>query len=199
MRYIFFLLFTFLIHVTTAQTEDGWGLTAGLNYSSIGDLSQGTQTVIDNPDSNIGFHAGIYSKYDIDVIKLRVEFLYTDIASDFKDAQFDLTKLDLPILVGIDVVGPLEFFIGPAAQYILTADIADIEIQEVRDRFTVGAQAGFAVNFGNLGVDIRYERGLTKSEFEFGRDIFGLGSTSTVPFRLDARPEQIILSVSVKI
>ncbi|MGB3590749.1 MAG: outer membrane beta-barrel protein [Nonlabens sp.] len=177
---------------TLAQTENGWGLKGGLNYSGVGDLKQGTMAIVENPDSNFGFHAGVFNKYDIGPINLRVELSYASISSDFNDATFKLRKVDLPVLAGFSVVGPLEFFIGPAAQVIVSADIDDISFKDIEDRITVGAQAGFSFGLGNFGVDVRYERGFTASEFNFISDRVGAGA-----FSLDARPEQIILSVSV--
>ncbi len=199
MKSLLVSLFFLLSFITTAQTEDGWGFTGGLNYAAIGDLIQGAETVVENPESNFGFHAGLFSKYDLGPINLRVEFLYTDISSGYLEKDFKLKKFDLPVHAGISIVGPFEFFIGPAAQYIITADIDDIDISEIEDRFTVGAQVGFSFNLGNLGFDLRYERGLTKSEFNFSRDLFGISSGVSEAIRLDSRPEQFILSASVKI
>ncbi|AGC77439.1 outer membrane protein with beta-barrel domain [Nonlabens dokdonensis] len=179
----------------TAQSSNGFGITAGVNYGSTGDLSQNGQTIIDNPEEKIGYHAGIFYKADVALIYLRPELKFTQLSNEYDGDQLDIQKLDLPILVGTKIVGPLHIFAGPSLQYILNTEIGDVDYSDVQEEFTVGAQVGLAANFGNIGIDVRYERGFTTNEIMQIENVIDING----PITIDTRPEQIILAISVKL
>jgi hypothetical protein len=93
------------------------------------------------------------------------------------------------------VIGPIHVFAGPAFQYILDTEYDGITISDVRNDFTVGLNLGAGINLGMLGIDLRYERGFSDNEATFiNRNI------TTVPTsRVDTRPDQLILSFSLKL
>ena len=57
--------------------------------------------------------------------------------------------------------------------------------------FSVGLNFGAAVNFNKFAIDVRYERGFNNNEAKF------LNNNSIDISRLDTRPDQLILSLSV--
>lgn len=79
-------------------------------------------------------------------------------------------------------------------QYILDTDFktSDLSINKVKNDFTVGLNFGVGFNLNKLGVDLRYERGLSKNEATF-LDNNGIN----VENRLYTRPDQLILSLSL--
>lgn len=177
-----------------AQSNSGFGITAGINYGSTGDIESNGNTIFDNQEKNIGYNVGVYYKFDIGPIYLRPELKYTHLSNEYENLKFDMDKIDLPILIGIDIIGPLHVFAGPSLQYIVDTDFEDITTSDVKDDFTIGAQVGVGVSLGNLGVDVRYERGLNENEVSFIDSFSALGQR----FNLDTRPEQIILALSLK-
>ena len=189
MRKLICLIALMSVYFAQAQTDGGVGLKAGVNYGSTGDLSQDGQTIIDNPDEKIGFHVGVFGKIDLGAIYIRPELMYTQLNSEYNGLGFEVNKLDAPVLVGVNIIGPLHIFAGPSVQYILDTDLEDVDIDDVEEDFTIGAQFGVGVNLGNLGIDVRYERGFTENEAEFTN----VGSLGT----LDTRPSQIILGLSL--
>ena len=56
----------------------------------------------------------------------------------------------------------------------------------------MGFQIGLGVNFGKLGADVRYERGFSENESKLIGD-----EVSSIS--IDARPSQIIFSLSYKL
>jgi hypothetical protein len=189
------IVFTMLVAATSmAQSNSGLGITAGANYGSTGDLKENGQTIIDNPKEKLGFHVGVYYKQDFGILYLRPELKYTQLSNEYNNVQFDLQKIDLPILLGTRIVGPLHIFAGPSLQYIVETDIQDIDTTDLENDFTIGAQFGVGVNLGNLGIDVRYERGLTDNELRFVDNTL----ITNRSFTIDTRPEQIILALSVK-
>jgi hypothetical protein len=178
-----------------AQKESGVGITAGVNYGSTGDLKENGQTIIDNPEEKTGYHIGIYWKFDLMLVYLRPELKYTMLSNEYEGRQFDVQKIDMPILIGTKIIGPLHVFAGPSLQYVVDTDFQDIEVSDVENEFTIGAQFGLGVNLGNLGIDIRYERGFTENEIGFLVNTTNFSGPATI----DSRPQQIILAISLKL
>lgn len=174
-----------------AQTQAGFGLKGGLNYNGNGDYFESINANAENPDRNIGFHVGVFGKIG-KAIYLRPELVYTRTKSDYRNDSFQLTKLDAPVLLGIKVLGPISVFAGPSFQYILNSEFDSITINDVENDFSVGLNFGIGLNFKKLGIDLRYERGFNNNEATFINTNVG-----SVESRLDTRPDQLILSLSL--
>ena len=106
-----------------------------------------------------------------------------------------MKKLDAPLLLGIKVLGPLNVFAGPSLQYILDSEFGDISVEEVENDFSVGLNFGIGAQFDKFGLDLRYERGFSENEATFIGNNFGDGVVN----RLDTRPDQLILCLSVSL
>lgn len=176
-----------------AQSDSGFGVKAGLNYNANGDYFESAGEAARDPDRNVGFHIGLYGKLGGSRLYIRPELIYTKTKSDYNGDDFDMSKLDLPVLVGTKVVGPLHVFAGPAFQYILDTEFDGISIDNVDNDFTVGLHLGAGVNLGRIGVDLRYERGFSENEANFIND----NITTVGESRIDTRPDQLILSFSL--
>lgn len=188
MRNLFFILLLIAIVPTTvmAQTATGFGLKGGLNYNANGDYFDAIGDNYRNPDRNVGYHVGIFGKIGTKVY-FKPELVYTSTKSDYDNDSFKMQKLDAPLLVGLKVLGPISVFGGPSIQYILDTEFDGIAINDVEDEFSVGLNFGIGLNFKKVGIDLRYERGFNENEAEF----------INIPDRLDTRPEQLILSLSL--
>ncbi|MCE2611599.1 PorT family protein [Flavobacteriaceae bacterium D16] len=191
------LLLVALVGITTValgQKGPGFGIKAGLNYNANGDYIEAAQAAAENPDRNVGYHIGIYGKLG-NRLYLRPEILYTKTKSDYSGNDFDMSKIDIPVLVGAKVLGPLHVFGGPAFQYILNTEFDGISIDSIENDFTVGLHLGVGVNLGGIGIDLRYERGFSANEARF----INTNITSVEESRLDTRPSQLILSLSINL
>ncbi|MFV9550551.1 outer membrane beta-barrel protein [Algibacter sp. PT7-4] len=192
MRNLFFILIIAMAipSITMAQTAQGFGLKGGLNYNANGDYFESINNNYKNPDRNVGYHIGVFGKIGNQVY-FRPEVVYTSTKSDYDDDSFKMQKLDAPLLVGVKVLGPLSVFGGPSLQYILDSEFDGIAINDVEDDFSVGLNFGIGLNFNKLGIDLRYERGFSDNEATF------LGNNGINTNRLDTRPDQLILSLSI--
>ncbi len=81
---------TFLITITlltsmfmVAQGDSGFGIKGGLNYGANGDYFESASDAISNPDSNVGYHLGIFGTIGISRLYLRPELVYTKTKSDY--------------------------------------------------------------------------------------------------------------------
>lgn len=168
----------------------GFGLKGGINFNSNGDLKFDELPDI-SPDTGVGFHVGVWGRIG-GVAYMRPELVYTEINSDYDGETFKMRKLDLPVLFGHRFLGIFHGFIGPSFQYVLNTDLEDIDISDVENNFTVGFQIGGGINLGKLGIDLRYERGLSPNYIDIiGDEVAGI--------RLDTRPSQLILGLSYKL
>ncbi len=189
-KLIFAVAFAFLGTFAFAQNSSGWGLKGGFNFNSNGDIVQSAQNI--SADSKVGFHLGAFGKLKFSGLYVRPELVYTKTKSEYSGSDFDMSKIDVPLLVGVDILGPVSIFGGPAFQYILNTDLDNVTLGDVENDFTVGLNFGVALSLNeNIGVDLRYERGLSDNEAAFA----GIEDSG----RLDTRPSQVILSLSVKL
>lgn len=183
-----FVAFTLAAH---SQNGDGFGIRAGLNYNANGNYFESIGDNAKNPDRNVGFHVGLYGKVG-DRFYFKPEVVYTQTKSDYDNNDFKMQKIDAPLLFGVKVLGPVSVFAGPSLQYILDTEFDGITINDLEHDFTVGLNFGIGANFNGFGIDLRYERGFSKNEATFIDDSVGVP-----PSRIDTRPDQLILSVSV--
>ncbi len=176
-----------------AQAGSGFGIKAGLNYNGNGDYFDSVENAFESPDRNAGFHIGVYGKLG-NRLYVRPELVYTSTTSGYDEGDLKIQKLDVPVLVGTKIIGPLHAFIGPSFQYILNSKFDDVTIDVIDNDFTVGFNLGAGINLGKFGIDLRYERGFTENEISFINS-----NIINVDDRVDTRPDQLILSFSLKL
>ncbi|WP_418603255.1 outer membrane beta-barrel protein [Hwangdonia sp.] len=196
MKNSFFITLLFLVSISTAtyaQTDTGFGFKAGLNYNANGNYFESISSNAEHPDRNIGYHFGVFGKIGKQVF-FKPELVYTSTKSDYNNNSFNMQKIDAPMLVGLKVLGPISVFGGPSFQYILDTDFkaSNLSIDKIENDFSVGLNFGIGLNFNKLGIDVRYERGLSNNEATF-LDNNGIN----VDNRLDTRPDQLILGLSL--
>ncbi|TXD81253.1 PorT family protein [Subsaximicrobium wynnwilliamsii] len=186
------LLLVLISLSVNAQEGSSFGLKGGLNYNANGDYFESVSSNAKQPDRNIGYHIGVFGKIGNDLY-FRPELVYTSTKSDYDSDDFSMQKIDAPLLVGVKIIGPVSVFAGPSLQYILDTEFSGINIDNVKEDFSVGLNFGISANLGRLGVDLRYERGFSDNEATFINNNIGDGVVS----RIDTRPEQLILSLSL--
>ena len=195
-------VFALFSTVAFAQSGTGFGIKAGLSYNKNGDLISAVgdagENIVDGGVGKAGYHVGFWGKLDFPKIYLRPELVYTRTKStysvDGNNNDYNISKLDLPVLLGYKIIGPLHVFAGPAFQYTLSNDLDGLNVEDVENDFTVGLNIGAGVNLGKLGLDVRYERGFSENEAEF------IGNNVTdISGRVDSRPSQVIFSLSLKL
>ncbi len=177
------------------QAQFEFGVKAGLNYDSLGDVNYDDISATDlSAGSKTGYHIGAYGKIDLLLFYLRPEIQFTKINSGFDGKDIGLSKIEAPILLGYKILGPLSVFAGPSFQYILGVEAKGISITDVEEHVTVGLQIGTRISFGRFGLGARYERGFTDNDVR----ILGVNGVD-IDGRIDARPNQFIVSASYEL
>ncbi|EGV42447.1 PorT family protein [Bizionia argentinensis JUB59] len=189
--FVLSLVASFLfIGTASAQNEGGFGLKGGLNYDANGKFYESAVSAAEKPDRNLGYHFGLFYQTG-GTIYLKPELVYTATKSDYNSGKFKMQKIDAPVLVGVRLIKFLNVFAGPSFQYILDSEFDGITIDEVKNDFTVGLNFGVGFSLNKIGIDLRYERGFSKNEGTFATNN-GLNVG-----RIDMRPDQLILSISL--
>lgn len=196
MKHIVLCLALFSISVINAQLD--FGIKAGLNYNQNGDLtvSDAASNIISTGgDAKTGYHVGIWSRIKVPALGfyVRPELVYTATKSQYRalgsSVNFDMKKIDVPILFGKKFFGVVHGFIGPSFQFILDTEIDDYS-NLTTDDFSLGLQLGAGVDFGPLGLDLRWERGLSSLESK--------AAEALTSIEIDSRANQIIFSAAYK-
>ena len=185
-----------------AQKETCIGIKAGVNYSQNGDLktavSSAANDLISGSDQKMGYHLGLYAKMKLPIFYLRPELIFTHTKSayDFSGSSgvYSQSKIDLPILLGYEILGPLHVFAGPSIQFVLgnDFDIKQVALTDLEKNTTIGFQFGAGLNLGRLGLDVRFERGLSPNQIS----LINNNITSVSESFIDTRPTQVIFALS---
>lgn len=184
--------------ISNAQFQ--YGLKGGINYNS-NSIKETSQDVFDGANSKTGYHIGVWTRLKIPVLGLyvRPELVYTNLENEVfykttsERTSHTFQKIDIPVLLGKKIFGIGNVFIGPSFQYILDSDFGINDISSVdADGFSVGLQLGAGVEFGKLGIDLRWERGFSDLESSF---IGGAAGTTQIDY--DTRVNQIIIGLSI--
>lgn len=191
-----FIVAAFILISTGAFAQSGFGIKGGLNYGATGEYESFSQVVgdastIENGNSRSGYHLGLFGKVGLFGIFIQPEILYTRLNTEYSNFTYKIDKLDAPVLVGINILGPLNIKAGPSFQYILNNTLEDsfLKINDVENEITVGYQLGAGINLGRLGFDLRYEGAFGENN-AFGERAMDQN------FKIDSRPSQWILSLS---
>ncbi len=186
----------------TTNAQLTFGVKGGLNYNSnsVKGVNDIGQDIFSGAKSKTGYHAGAWVRLKIPVLGLyvRPELVYTNLENEvfYSEAAQTIThtfqKIDIPVLLGKKIFGIGNVFIGPSFQYVLASDFSIDDISNIDSNgFTMGLQFGGGVEFGNLGIDVRWERAFSSIESSF---VGNLGSVN-----YDTRINQIIIGVSISL
>lgn len=193
------ILILFVSSVSAFGQSAKFGIKGGLNFGATGDITSITNENFDG-DSKVGYHIGAFAKFKFAGLFLQPELVYTRLTTDYGksvnvDADYNFSKLDIPVLLGIDVVGPLSLKAGPAFQLVLNndLDVDGLEADDPENSFTIGYQIGAGVQLGRLGIDLRYENSFSENDTSVTSDLTDIADTQ---FTIDSRPSQWILSLS---
>ncbi|MBQ4803902.1 PorT family protein [Aquimarina sp. MMG015] len=198
---VFLILFSSCA-IISQEKGINFGVKAGLNYGDNGKIefsdvtNAGDNLLSENADDRVGYHIGVFLRGDItDNFYLKPELQYTQNSSSYsfdnRKLNYNVKKLDLPILAGIYLLGPLHVFGGPSLQYIVDNDLEDVRLSEVKNEFTVGVQFGVGLQIRRLNIDLRYERGITENQAQT------IDANTGQTIRVDSRPNQFILSLAL--
>ena len=205
MKKIIFACFLLTLVTKNSQAQLQFGLKGGVNYNS-DSFESVSNDVLNGAKTKTGIHTGLWVRAKLPIIGfyIRPEVIYTELNNSVnyespfsapKTTDFKFRKIDVPVLIGKKFLGIGNVFAGPSFQYILSSDFELNDLKEVStESFSLGIQLGAGIELGRLGIDLRWERGLSKTETVFvDNTIFDSN------FNFDKRVSQIIFGISYKL
>jgi len=188
---------------SSAQLQ--FGIKGGLNISNIKASEILTDDYRINPaaSGNLGYHIGGFMRASLVGIFIQPELYFSSIANEFNVEDISGTgttdqlikqkigRLDVPVLVGVKL-GTFRLGLGPVGSIVVSdkSDLTDITGYEATLKSaTFGYQLGAGLDIWKLGIDLRYEGGLTKLG-----DQLDIGGHT---INLDNRVRQIIISLAI--
>lgn len=174
MRLIYFLLLT----SSGLLAQGNLGFQFGLNDDNFGSI-ENISNKIDNYDLDIknstGFQFGVFTEIDLITFYIRPELNL--IFSKSKNAaaysldegiriaehSYKSSEIQLPIIFGYKVLGPISVFGGPSFKYNLS-NSSSFNLENIKDKYTLSLLLGSRVKIRSISVGLRYERGLNNNE-----------------------------------
>ena len=158
MKKITLLVVAILISASGFSQEIDLGIKAGANFATLSDAQNG-------PSSKTGFQAGIFAGLKLgDKIGIQADILYSQQGAEFSATDFDLTYVNIPIVLKYYVFGGLNIQAGPQFGILVDDNIKELSsgILEAENSDVSGVVGlGYDLPFG-LRVDGRYNFGFTE-------------------------------------
>lgn len=131
------------------------GIKAGVNFSNITDVS--------DLSNKTGFQAGIFTGLKFgDKIGIQADLLYSQQGAEFDEGEFDLTYVNIPVVLKYYLIHGLNLQAGPQFGFIVDDNVADVfnGIAEAESSDVSGIVGiGYDLPFG-IRLDARYNFGL---------------------------------------
>ena len=178
-KYILILL---LLSNTLLYSQGSLGINLGLNDDSFGSI-ENIQNTIDNYDLDLknatGFQIGIYTEIDLITFYVRPElnFIFSksnqgstilsgNLSEDVLKHNFKSSEIQIPIIFGYNIFGPISVFGGPSFKYNLKTSSDAFDLEDIKDKYKLSLLIGSRVKIKSIGIDLRYERGLNSGEIK---------------------------------
>ncbi len=213
MNKLIIVVFLSLFSVTAIQAQEfKFGLKGGINKTFGGQITGIQSSPIYtgdtfNAEGEIGFHGGLWTELSFGKFFLRPEVMYSKLESRFdfprRPAIYNVDLLSVPFLIGYNVWGPIDIYVGPAYNKVMDARLQGTEPLDnppliVVQNFPLSAQAGIKAEFGAFGIDVRYDHSLATEEPQTVDILNSEYGINRATFD-DARLNQIIVSLTIKI
>ena len=145
-----------------------YGIKIGVNFDNIGDIKSTSSFKNQIETASIASaHAGMYVQLKVIDLYIRPEVQISQNKSDILSLdQIEINKVEIPILVGYNIFGPISVFTGPVFQNIISIKSKSLNFGNYTNNFTMGLQIGSRIDFGKFGLGFRFERGFTNNEIE---------------------------------
>ena len=180
------LIFLFLITSSSLFAQGNLGVNFGLNDDNFGSI-ENIKTKIDDYDLDLknstGFQLGLFTEIDLITFYIRPEINLifskskngtaftsannnTNILSEsinIAEHTYKSTDIQVPIIFGYKVLGPISIFAGPTFKYNLS-NSSNFDLEEIEDKYNLSLLLGTRVKVKSFSVGLRYERGLNNNE-----------------------------------
>ena len=181
------VFFIATLQANAQHKGSGFGLKVGVSYNTSGKYFKDAGSIWEEPGSSAGYQFGAFYKLASYDIFLRPELVYTHSKFETGFGEVKANRLDAPVLVGVHLFKIISVVGGPSFHYILNDNYGDFFNSPSENDLLFGYQFGLGLNFGPLGLDLRYERVMNDQK---------LNLDQVIKRKDDFRSEQVILGLS---
>ena len=178
------LFFLFTSSVLVAQGNIG--VNFGLNDDNFGSI-ENIKTKVDDYNLDLknstGFQLGIFTEIDLITFYIRPEInlifskskngtAFTSMGNNnsilnesinIAEHTYKSTDIQVPIIFGYKLLGPVSLFAGPTFKYNLS-DSSNFDLEDIKDKYNLSILLGTRVKVRSFSLGLRYERGLNNNE-----------------------------------
>lgn len=158
-----------------AQSNFGefrWGLKGGVNFASVGNLSEG----IEKDKGKVGFVGGGFAKIPLKhFVSIRPELLFhmkgatldipNDVVGRNLNVKFATGYIEIPVSLDFDLPYFLDFHAGVQGSLLISKNLkvdgTEIEDSENFESSEFGWHIGTGIDLGNIGIHVRFQQSLT--------------------------------------
>ncbi|CAM3392066.1 porin family protein [Aequorivita lipolytica] len=159
MKKLIVAVLTLFIGTTAFSQEIDFGIKAGANFANITDAS--------GLSNKTGFQAGIFGGVKFsDKVGIQADLLYSQQGGEFDFGDFDLTYINVPVVLKYYIVQGLNIQAGPQFGFIvddnIVFDLGDVTADAKAENFDLSGVVGAGYDFPfGIRLDARYNFGLT--------------------------------------
>jgi Outer membrane protein beta-barrel domain len=208
-KVIILALYCALFQVTTNAQSFKWGIRLGISTPDVkpGDLNpiQTSTLKIKVEDANYGFHGGLWARGKFGSFMIQPEVVFNSNSVSYKTSSNPLNgkfldslvsnesfkNIDIPFMLGYKL-GGIRFMAGPVGHVHIDNSTELTKFSGYSEKFSTfkwGYQAGIGLDFGGLGLDLRYEGNFDK----FG-DYINIAGTK---YDFATTPNRLIVSMAI--
>ena len=175
------LIFILLLNAS-AYSQGNLGINFGLNDDSFGSI-ENIQNTIDTYELDLknvtGFQFGVFTEIDLITFYVRPEinFVFSksnqgsallsgNISEDILKHNFKTSEIQVPVIFGYNILGPISVFGGPSFKYNLKTSSDIFDLEDIKDKYKLSLLLGSRIKIKSIGIDLRYERGLNSGEIK---------------------------------
>ena len=180
------LILFFLFTSSMLVAQGNLGVNFGLNDDNFGSI-ENIKTKVDDYNLDLknstGFQLGLFTEIDLITFYIRPEInlifskskngtAFTNIddstsilneSINIAEHTYKSTDIQVPIIFGYKVLGPISLFAGPTFKYNLS-NSSNFDLEEIKDKYNLSILLGTRVKIRSFSVGLRFERGLNNNE-----------------------------------
>jgi hypothetical protein len=198
MKHIFLTILACFAISMAVQAQLTVGIKGGIGASNVEvDEVRNNPWQYKDSENITGYHAGVFTRLQILGLFVQPEAvlsstggkvdIFNDQTAETSTEKFKFTRLDVPLLAGINLFSVARVQAGPVASVLLSAKQEGKTMDDYLQETDWGWQAGVGVDISRLTLDLRYER--VKRAY----------TNDTQQSSYDLTNDQVLLSVGYKL
>jgi hypothetical protein len=193
-----------LIIFSVSSKTHGQNFSAGLKAGGAYSLNDNGSEIFANgerysAESKFGYLGGAFLELNFGKWLIRPEVMINRSTGEFvfpnTRSKYILDKLSIPFLLGYNIYGPVDIFVGPAYQLILDKSLENTGAPIKQNYNNFAIQSGVKMKFNRWEIDLRYDFTLLSEYFQR----VDIKNVANAAYFDEGRLNQVMLSLSYKL